>query len=303
MRIRELLEAACLRLENAGVDNPEIDAALLLGHCLGKSRTALYLMAAEELDSESEKNFLGLLKRRERREPLAYILGSQEFWSLDFLVTPDVLIPRPETELLLERGLGLWREHPDSPGTILDLCTGSGVIAIILAKELGQPVVAVDLSMDALLIARENAKIHGVAHLISFIQSDLLSAVCPVPRFSLVLSNPPYVSSQDLRQGLQPEVDRYEPHLALDGGDKGLVIIKRIRDQLLSKLLPGANLLMEIGAEQGDDVLSVFAAKDSSAEIFAGLWIEEDYSGHDRIFHAKIKDNTDTVKVISRWKN
>jgi release factor glutamine methyltransferase len=286
--IGELLQDACLRLEKAGIDTPEIDAGLLLGHCLGKSRTALYLMAAEELDCESEKKFNGLLKRREQREPLAYILGVQEFWSLDFLVTPDVLIPRPETELLLERGIGLWREHPGSTG-ILDLCTGSGVIAIILAKELGQPVVAVDLSMDALQVARKNAKIHGVAHLISFIQSDLLSAVCPVPHFSLVLSNPPYVSRQDLRQGLQPEVDRYEPHLALDGGDKGLVIIRRIRDQILPGLLPGANLLMEIGTEQGDDVLSLFAEKDSSKGIFAELRIEKDYSSHDRIFHARTK--------------
>lgn len=289
MLIRKLLQDACLRLEKAGVDTPEIDAGLLLGHCLGKSRTALYLMAAEELDPESEKNFLALLKRREQREPLAYILGVQEFWSLDFLVTPDVLIPRPETELLLEHGIALWRENPDSTGAILDLCTGSGVIAIILAKELCQPVVAVDISMDALQVARKNAKTHGVDHLISFVQSDLLSAVYPVPRFSLVLSNPPYVSSQDLRQGLQPEVDHYEPHLALDGGDKGLVIIERIRDELSPRLLAGANLLMEIGTEQGEDILSLFTAKEFIEEIFLGLRIEKDYSGHDRIFHAKIK--------------
>jgi release factor glutamine methyltransferase len=288
--IRELLHDACLKLGNAGVDTPEIDAALILGHCLGKSRTALYLMAEDELDSENANHFSKLLRLREQREPLAYILGTQEFWSLDFLVSPDVLIPRPETELLVERGISLWKENPDSTGIILDLCTGSGVIAIVLAKELGQPVVAVDLSMDALQVARKNAKLHDVSHLVSFVQSDLLSAIRPVPCFSLVLSNPPYVSIQELSQGLQPEVDRYEPHLALDGGDKGLEIIQKICDQLLPELLPGANLLMEIGAEQGDDVLSLFAAKEANSEIFAELRIEKDYSKHDRIFHAKIKD-------------
>lgn len=289
MIIRELLESGCIGLENAGIDTPQLDAALLLGHCLKKSRTALYLVAAEELDPESERKFLSLLKRRQQREPLAYILGMQEFWSLDFLVTPDVLIPRPETELLVDRAIALFRQKTDGAGAILDLCTGSGVIAIVLAKELGHHVVAVDLSMEALLVAKKNAIIHGVAHLISFVQGDLLSAICPVPCFSLALSNPPYVSSQEMSLGLQPEVDRYEPHMALDGGDRGIVIIKKIRDQLLAMLLPGADLLMEIGTEQGDDVLALFAAKESGAAIFSDLRIEKDYSGHDRIFHGNSK--------------
>ena len=287
MLIRELLQDACVRLESAGVESPDIDAALLLGHCLGKSRTALYLMADEELESESIEKFLGLLKRREQREPLAYIVGVQEFWSLDFLVSPNVLIPRPETELLLERGVALWRENPDSPGALLDLCCGSGVIAIVLAKELGRPVFAVDLSMDAIVVARENARRHGVAHLISFIQSDLVSALSLDARFSLVLSNPPYVSKAEIAQGLQPEVDCYEPHLALDGGEKGLEIIERIRDELSPRLLPGANLLIEIGTEQGEDVLSLFAEKGAGEVVFTELGIEKDYGGHDRIFHAK----------------
>lgn len=287
MLIRELLQDACVRLEKAGVESPDIDAALLLGHCLGKSRTTLYLNADVVVDPDSEEQFLELLKRREQREPLAYILGVQEFWSLDFLVSPHVLIPRPETELLLERGLALWRENPNSPGALLDLCCGSGVIAIVLAKELGRPVLAVDLSLDAIVVARENARRHGVAHLVSFIQSDLVSALRPDFRFSLVLSNPPYVSEAEIAQGLQVEVDCYEPHLALDGGEKGLEIIKRIRDELSPRLLPGANLLMEIGTEQGDDILALFAAKEPGGELFRELLIEKDYSDHDRIFHAQ----------------
>jgi len=287
--IRELLQKACLRLERAGIDSPDLDAGVLLGHCLGKSRTELYLMADDELSGEKEKLFLDFLNRREQREPIAYILGSQEFWSLDFLVSPDVLIPRPETELLLEKTLNIGSEKIQDPGVILDLCCGSGVIAIILAKELGRKVLAIDLSMDALLIARENAKKHGVSHLVSFLQSDLLTALKAVPCISLVVSNPPYVSKQDIATGLQPEVGRYEPHLALDGGNKGLEIIQRINEELRCRMLPGAELFMEIGTEQGTDVLSIFIKEQKLTKSFTELIIEKDYAGHDRIFHAKLE--------------
>lgn len=292
MQIREILKSACTALARSGVDNPELDAGLLLGYCLGKSRTALYLMALEELAPETEERFFNLLKRRQHREPLAYILGFQEFWSLDFYVSPDVLIPRPETELLIERAIAVWKADSEpGGGAILDLCTGSGVIAIVLAKELGRPVVAVDLSMAALQVARKNAELHNVSHLVSFVQGDLLTAFPPVPYFALVLSNPPYVSIQDLQDGLQPEVDHYEPHLALNGGDRGLEIIKRIHGQLLPRLLPGANLLMEIGADQGGELLTIFSAEESEPVLFREIQIEKDYSNHDRIFHGKVRNS------------
>ena len=289
MLIRELLDKACLRLAKAGIEDPEIDAALLLGHCLGKSRTTLYLMGDESLLRETEEQFLSLLQRRVQREPVAYILGVQEFWSLDFLVSPDVLIPRPETELLIEKAIRVWRDFSRSPGVILDLCCGSGVIAIVLAKELGRKVLAIDLSMEAILIAKENAGRHGVSHLVNFLQSDLLSALAPVPCLSLVVSNPPYVSQQEIASGLQPEVDRYEPRLALDGGDKGIEIIKRIDDELRCRMLPGADLFMEIGTEQGADILSLFAEEKKLTKSFTELVVEQDYAGHDRIFHAKLE--------------
>lgn len=288
MLIRDLLHSACVKLEKAGVENQEIDAALLLGHCLGVSRTVLYLMADEEVDTETEEKFFQFLKRREQREPLSYILGSQEFWSLDFLVSPDVLIPRPETELLLEQAIGIWSKTTDSSGAILDLCCGSGVIAIVLAKEFGRKVLAVDISMEAILIARENARIHGVSHLIDFVQSDLLNGIVPGTLFSLVVSNPPYINTQDIIRGLQPEVDRYEPHLALDGGNNGLEIIQRIYDEVVSYLLPGANLLIEIGAEQRFDVLALFTETETNEDRFSELTVSKDYSGHDRIFHATL---------------
>jgi len=287
--IRELLQKACLKLEIAGIENPEIDAGTLLGHCLGKSRTALYLMADERLPRDSEKQFSNLLKRREQREPLAYILGCQEFWSLDFLVSPDVLIPRPETELLLEKAIKIFKDDFQPSGLVLDLCCGSGVIAIILAKELGMNVLAIDISLEAILIARENAQIHGVSHLVQFLQSNLLSAVQPLPCFSLVVSNPPYVSQQDIAYGLQPEVGQYEPHIALDGGDSGLEVIKRIDAELRKCLLPGGSLFMEIGAEQGEAIVSTFVEERNLTKSFTEVIIEKDYAGHDRILHAKLE--------------
>ncbi len=286
LSIREVLQCATTRLLEAGVDTPDLDSALLLGHCLKKSRTALYLMADVELEEHLKKNFLELLARREQREPLAYITGVQEFWSLDFMVSPATLIPRPETELLLEQSISAWREKDRPNGSILDLCTGSGIIAIVLAKELGQQVVAIDYSMAALQVARENARRHDVSHLISFVQSDLISAFQMVPQFSMVVSNPPYVSCQELMYDLMPEVELYEPHLALDGGDGGLHIIKQIHAQLPQVLCKDSVFLMEIGAGQGGAVSKIFSVKEKTGRNFRDLVVEKDYNNHDRIFHA-----------------
>ena len=289
MLIHDLLRLAASRLEKAGVENSPREAELLLGHCLGKSRAELYLLSGEELTGEVESQCIKLLQQREQRIPLAYIVGSQEFWSLDFIVSPAVLIPRPETELLVEKGIALLRENNHQRGLVVDLCCGSGVIAVVLAKELGIPILAVDISLDAIRIARKNAVRHGVSHLISFVQADLLSAFSPVPSFSFVLSNPPYVSREAFDNGLQPEVAFHEPHLALDGGKKGLEIIRRIRDELALRLLPGAHFLMEIGDEQGEDVCSLFAQWRNGKEQFSRMTVEQDYSGHDRIFHGLVK--------------
>jgi release factor glutamine methyltransferase len=288
--ISDLLHVAACRLEKAGIENPGRDVELLLGYCLKKSRTELYLMSGEEISEKNEAQFFKLLQQREQRIPLAYIFGTQEFWSLDFIVSPSVLIPRPETELLLEKGIKLLRENPDGGRKVLDLCCGSGVIAVVLAKELGIPVLAADISMDAIRVARLNALHHGVSHLVSFIQADLLSAFSPFPCFSFVFSNPPYVSREALENGLQPEVSSYEPHLALDGGKKGLEIIKRMRDEVSVRLLPGSHLLMEIGDEQGDDVCSLFSSGPNQKELFSQCAVEKDYSGHDRIFYARVRN-------------
>ncbi len=160
---------------------------------------------------------------------------------------------------------------------------------MVLAKELSRPVLAVDISMDAIHIARKNCERHGVSHLVSFLQADLLSAITPCPVFSFVVSNPPYVSREEMEKGMQPEVDQYEPHLALDGGRKGLEIIQIIHRQLLSRFLPDGRLFMEIGTEQRGAVLDIFASKTKKDVCFTDLSVQEDYAGHDRIFYAKMQ--------------
>ena len=161
MLIGQLLQECTAVLANAGIESPAIDAELLLGHCLGMSRTELYLNAQQPLSNPSVTQFQSLLKRRQQREPLAYILGVQEFWSLDFLVTPDVLIPRPETEQLLEKVISFHRASQPDSGLLVDLCCGSGAIAVVLAKELQRKVLAIDISFEALRVTKANCEKHS----------------------------------------------------------------------------------------------------------------------------------------------
>jgi len=287
MRVIDLVHLGIKQLEAAGIDQAALEVELLLGSCLHKNRAALFLASTMEVDSFHEHKFLTLLARRLRYEPTAYILGEKEFWSLPFLVTPDVLIPRPETEFLLETVLTGTRSGQWKSGPVLDLCCGSGVIGIILVLELGRPVVAVDFSVAALRVAQENARRHGVADRLLLLQADLLSAFLPRPLFSLVVSNPPYVSKEELQDGLQPEVMEYEPRLALDGGKHGLDIIRQIRLSLPQLLKPGGDFFMEIGAGQGQMVMELFIG-DSGLSIFDLVEILPDYTGRDRVLHARM---------------
>ncbi len=288
MRVVDLLHYGASQLESAGVEQAALEVELLLGFCLEKNRTGLFLAATDEVDERHEQQFLSLLARRSKNEPSAYIFGEKEFWSLPFLVTPDVLIPRPETEFLLETVLALSKNKQWQPGPVLDLCCGSGVIAIILALETGRSVTAVDISAPALQVARRNAIRHQVADRITLVQADLLSAFAPRHIFGLVVSNPPYVSRQELRDGLQPEVMHFEPHLALDGGVGGLDIIQRIRKILPRVLKPGGDFFMEIGADQGLAVRELFAGDNTDKKIFERVEVLQDYSGRDRVLHARM---------------
>lgn len=287
MRVVDLVRLGVNQLEVAGVEQAALEVELLLGFCLGKNRAGLFLAATAEVDERREQEFLTMLARRAGHEPTAYILGEQEFWSLPFWVTPAVLIPRPETEFLLEAVLAVTRNVQLQPGPVLDLCCGSGVIGIILALEMGRMVTAVDLSAQALQVAQKNATRHQVADRLVLVQADLLSAFAPRQLFSLVVSNPPYVSEQELRDGLQPEVAYFEPHLALNGGVGGLDIIQRICTTLPQVLRPGGEFFMEIGADQGPAVMQLFAS-DDGVKTFERVEVLQDYSGRDRVLHAKM---------------
>ena len=289
MRVGERLHRGIAELEAIGVTDAALDVNLLLGHCLLMSRTQVYLAMEEQVPAACEQQFLKFLSRRRQREPVAYILGEREFWSLPFRVTRDVLIPRPETEFLLETVLRTIKEHRLPDGFLLDLCCGSGVIGIILALELQKRVLSSDLSWQALLIARHNAGRHGVEALVDFVQADLLSPMSGGNRFSMIVTNPPYVSRGEMRADLEPEVAWYEPHLALDGGEDGLEIVRKIRCVLPSVLCHRGYFFMEIGAGQGKMVREIFSGCDERGDVFDPVEILSDYAGRDRVLSARFE--------------
>jgi release factor glutamine methyltransferase len=279
-----------VQLKTAGIEEYEIDARLLLEHVLGITRTQLLLRAESSPAAAQVSHYTRLLNRRIKREPVAYILGEQEFWSLPFAVTSDVLIPRPETEFLLEQVLKCAQKSNFLLGKIADLCCGSGIIATILARETQQKIYAVDISAKALRVARQNIERHGQAHRVLIVQSDMFEGFAANNQFSLVVSNPPYVSHVDVTNNLAPEVSSYEPHLALDGGVRGLELIKIIRAQLDDVLMPGGEVFMEIGADQGRDVAAFFEQNTKTGCGFETVSIRKDYAGRDRVLHAIKKE-------------
>lgn len=265
MRLRDLVDGARRRLEAAGIPRAEaaLDAELLARDVLGWDRaTWLARRDGDEqtVDDRTVQNhgrgafaasFEALIARRAKREPVAYIRGTQEFYGREFLVGPGVLIPRPETELLVDTVRDVLRGHPLP--RIADIGTGSGCIAVTLAAELAVArVTATDISPDALTIARGNAEAHGVAGRVRFVETRYLDGV-PGP-FDVVASNPPYVRGVDA-SALQPEVKDYEPALALFGGDDGLRDIRAIATAAAWVLTAGGVLVMEIGAGQAGEVL------------------------------------------------
>jgi release factor glutamine methyltransferase len=251
----ELLKEALGYLAQKGVPTPRLDAEILLAHALQCRRIDLYLRHDQPLAPEEVDRFRELIRRRSRREPVAYITGTKEFWSLPFTVTPRVLIPRPETELLVEVALeaaqALIVPHP-GPLRILEIGTGSGAVAIALAREGGERfhLVATDRSSEALQVARANARALGVDDRIEFLQGDLLEPLgSHLGPFVMILSNPPYVPSREIPI-LSPEVREYEPRDALDGGEDGLAVIRRLLQETQDRLAEEGSLLLEVGAGQ-----------------------------------------------------
>jgi release factor glutamine methyltransferase len=266
MTLREWLEQGAEQLR-AG-PHPEKarqDAEALLRHCTGKDRAWLLTHGNEEFAGCRAIGFWGLLERRERGEPIQYIAGEAEFFGLPFRVTPDVLIPRPETEHLVEKALELARAF--AAPRIVDVGTGSGAIAIALAHKLPNArITALDLSERSVEIARENAERNGVGERFRFECGDLLELVT-AERFQLVVSNPPYVPEGD-RATLAVEVREYEPAMALFAGADGLDVYRRLIPQAHGVLVLGGFLLMEIGYGQAEAVRSLLAAAGFGAVEF-----------------------------------
>jgi len=281
-----LLQHGISELQQAGIEEAQTDATQLLCSCLSLSRTSLYLAAQEDVSVDSTRSYLALLERRKSREPLAYIIGEREFWSLPFRVTPAVLIPRPETEFLLETVFAK-RNQKISDLKILDMCCGSGVIAVVLALELNQRVTAVDLSLEAIEVARENSRKHKVDERISFFQADLFSSFIDGTTFSLIVSNPPYVRYSDIVSVLEPEVSDHEPLIALNGGKTGLEFIKRMKEGLADILDYGGDFFMEIGENQGQVIQSMFI--EHGDDLYDLVDLYTDYSDRDRVIHIRKK--------------
>lgn len=286
--VKVLMAQVAEELQRVGIEEYALEARLLLGSCLKMTRSELFLKG-DERPSLAEQELLHMwLQRRKQREPLAYIVGEQEFWSKSFSVSPAVLIPRPETEFLLDRVLALCHPENIKRGAILDLCCGSGVIATVLAMETGQPVYASDLSLAALQVARANLTRHKVRDRVALVAGNLFSPFASDRRFSLIVTNPPYVRCEELASSVEPEVARYEPRLALDGGSDGLAIINTIRSQAPHYLRPGGELFMEIGADQGREVAALFSSESPDFAGFSRVAIYVDYAGRDRVLHATL---------------
>ncbi len=255
-----------------GIDNPRLDAELLLAHQFGLDRVGLYLNYDRPLTALELDIIRPLVQRRGRREPLQYLLGSAEFWSLPFEVTAAVLVPRADTEVLVEEAL----KRCDPDGTLLDIGTGSGAILISLLKELpGWQGVGMDISSSALQVAQRNLDAHQLAQRGQLLEGDL--AELPQRHFELIVSNPPYIPTAHWHE-LMPEVRDYEPPLALLGGADGLDCYRKLIAQARACLSPGGWLLVEIGADQGDAVSQMFTAAG-----LVELFLRHDYGGNPRV--------------------
>ena len=250
--IAEILKEAASELASAGVPEARREAGSLLSFILGKDRTFLISHADDETDENSFVRLREFVERRAAGEPLQYITGVQDFYGREFRVTPDVLIPRPETELLVEAALQKAR---DTAPFICDVGTGSGCIAVTLLCELvNARAVAIDKSPAALAIAKINAQKHSVAERTLFVASDCFNSLDSRDyEFDLIVSNPPYVAEAAL-QGLQREVRDHEPLIALSPGGDGLSVIRRLIDEGPAFIRPNGHLLMEIGFDQGEAV-------------------------------------------------
>lgn len=296
--VRKVLEWTTSHLKKHGSDTPRLDAEILLAKARGCQRIQLYTAYDEPLTDAVRATMRDLVQRRAQAEPVAYLVGHREFFSLDFRVTRDVLIPRPDTETLvmeitdaIKQLVAARTESGDStnPIRVLDLCTGSGCVAISVAKhcqtaKLNVQVVATDISPAALEIARENAAKHGVEGPVEFHEGDLFAPLPADARFDIIASNPPYIPSAEI-ETLDPEVAKHEPRLALDGGPSGFDVIDRLTAAAPTHAAAGAIFLMELSPEQAEPASQRLAALGKYTDIS----VRKDLANRPRVLRANFQ--------------
>ncbi|MGV7220778.1 MAG: peptide chain release factor N(5)-glutamine methyltransferase [Nitrospinales bacterium] len=278
------------QLTKAGIENPRSEAELLLAEVLCINRQELWQKNKGDLENNELILWKDYIHRRSAHEPFAHIVGHKEFWSIDFKVNSQVLIPRPETEHLIDCLLEIASNYPANENIkILDLGTGSGNIAVVAAREIPHSkVTAIDLKPEALALAEENVMSLGVSEQVQLIQSNLFDDIDVInfEMFDYILSNPPYIKSKEI-ENLMIEVRDHEPKTALDGGDSGLEFYERIISESEPWLKPGGHLIFEIGVDQADEITLILEKQG----IFESPLVRKDYSERDRIISVQRKMN------------
>lgn len=281
--IKEILDYSEDYLKSKGVESPRVEAEWLLSHALGNRRIDLYLQFDRLLSSSESVHYKSLLQQRLDHKPLQYIIGETEFMGLSLLVNENVLIPRPETEQLVEKAIKLLENSSSAPLKVLDVGTGSGNIAIALAKFLPSvEVTAIDVSDAAINLAKENADKNGVSDKINFLVFDLNSDGFPDEMYDMVISNPPYISKLEMKT-LQDEVKNWEPEVALTDQSDGFKLIEQVINKATKSIHKGGHILIEIGGnEQKERVEKLL-----SNAGFLNVNVEEDYNSHARFAFAE----------------
>ena len=284
--ILKILEWTTSYFKSHRIDSPRSTAEILLAYTLNIERIDLYLQFDKPLDKAELSLFKSLIKRRRNREPVAYITGHKEFWSIDLSITKDSLIPRPETECLVETALSLLQEDLSGAARVLELGTGSGAIIIALASEEPKNIFfASDNSINAVMLAGENALRHGFGAAIHFFSGDWFGPLKnDLLKFDIIISNPPYIKSAVI-PSLEPEIWKYEPLNALDGGKDGLAVLRLILTSAHNYLKEEGSLLLEIGHDQKDDLKAII----EECGAYDNIVFIKDYSGFYRI--ASMKKN------------
>lgn len=276
--IKEILAEAIKTLAQKNIDTARLDAEILLAHCLRQSRAWLFAHNTDSLSPQIDQKYRSLIARRAKFEPVAYIIGEREFYGLPFYLSPAVLIPRPDTEILVEHALANLPKN----AIIADVGTGSGCIAVTVAHQMPMVrVIATDISAAAIAVARKNIARHDVSARVSVLQANLLDGI--VGKFDAILSNPPYVARAEW-DTLPPDVKRFEPHTALFSAKNGLAHIEKLLAGASTRLKPKGFIMIEIGFSHGERAFSLAKKYYSVAQIS----ILKDLAGKDRVLTVQV---------------